>query len=121
MMLRFLTAVGIGAFAGVLAGLFGLGGGVVIVPALTMLLGMPTTRAVGTSLAALLLPVGALAVVRYAKAGEVDFKIATSVAVALAIAAPLGASIALGVGERWLTRIFGVLLVALGIRFLATA
>jgi uncharacterized membrane protein YfcA len=82
---------------------------------------MPTTLAIGTSLASLLLPVGALAVLRYAKADEVDFKVAVAIAVALAVAAPLGASIALGVGERWLTRIFGVLLIALGIRFLATA
>lgn len=121
MFVRILIAVGIGACAGILSGMFGIGGGVIIVPALTLLLGMPTTLAIGTSLASLLLPVGALAVLRYAKAGEVDFKVAMAIAVALAVAAPLGASLALGVGERWLTRIFGVLLIALGIRFLATA
>lgn len=108
-----------GALAGILSGLFGIGGGVIIVPGLIYVLRMQPLTAVGTSLAALLLPVGGLAVLRYARDGNVDFKVAFTIAVFLAVAAPLGAHLGIGLGNKNLTRAFGLFLVVLGVRFMA--
>lgn len=116
--MSFVLAVLLGALAGVLSGLFGIGGGVVIVPGLIVLLRMDTVSAVGTSLAALLLPVGGLAVLRYAREGHVDFKVAIVIALSLALAAPLGAQLGITLGNKGLTRAFGVFLVAMGARFI---
>lgn len=108
-----------GAVAGILSGLFGIGGGVVIVPGLIFALRMQPLTAVGTSLAALLLPVGGLAVIRYAREGHVDFRVAVTIAVCLALAAPLGAHFGISLGNKAVTRAFGVFLVLLGVRFIA--
>jgi uncharacterized membrane protein YfcA len=69
-----LTLVLVGLAAGVLAGLFGIGGGVLIVPALVYFAAMPIKTATGTSLGALLLPVGLLGAMAYWKAGHVDVR-----------------------------------------------
>jgi len=116
-----LAGLGIGSIAGLLSGLFGIGGGIVIVPMLALFLKFPTSKAVGTSLAAMLLPVGILAVMRYAKAGEVDFKVSTAIGVAIFVMAGIGAAVGLNVGSVWVNRGFGVLLVLVGLKFLITA
>ncbi len=108
----------IGGTAGVLAGLFGIGGGIVIVPMLIIFLKFAPSRAVGTSLAAMLLPVGILAVMKYSKAGDVDFKIAAALSVGIFIMALVGAHIGLNLGGTWISRGFGVLLVIVGAKFL---
>lgn len=108
----------IGAVAGTLAGLFGIGGGIVIVPMLIAFLKFAPSKAVGTSLAAMLLPVGILAVWKYAKAGDVDFKIAGAMAFGIFIMAFVGAHIGLNVGNTWVTRGFGLLLLLVGVKFL---
>ena len=64
----------VGALAGVFAGMFGIGGGLIIVPALAVLYGMKQHEAVGTSLGALLLPVGALSAWVYWKNGKLNVK-----------------------------------------------
>jgi len=69
----------------------------------------------------MLLPVGILAVVRYAKAGEVDFKVSTAIGVAIFVMAGVGAAVGLNVGSVWINRGFGVLLLLVGIKFLLTA
>jgi hypothetical protein len=107
--------------AGLLSGLFGIGGGIVIVPMLAMLLKFPTSKAVGTSLAAMLLPVGIMAVIKYARAGEVDFKVATAIGVAIFVMAGVGAAIGINVGSVWINRGFGVLLLLVGLKFLLNA
>ena len=120
-LLSILAGLGIGAVAGALSGLFGIGGGIVIVPMLTLLLKFPTSKSVGTSLAAMVLPVGILAVIRYAKAGEVNFKVAGAIGVAIFIMAGLGAKLGLSVGSAWVNRGFGLLLLAVGVKFLLAA
>lgn len=108
----------IGATAGILAGLFGIGGGIVIVPMLIFFLKFTPGRAIGTSLAAMLLPVGILAVMKYAKSGDVDYKVAMSMAVGIFIMAFVGAHIGLSVGGTWISRGFGALLLFVGFKFL---
>ena len=107
-------AIGLGA--GVLSGLFGIGGGVVIVPALLLLARMPAQTATGTSLAALLLPVGALGAWTYYRAGHLDIKAALWIALGLFAGAWVGAQIAQQLSAPLLKRIFAVFLLLLAVR-----
>ena len=107
----------IGLGAGLLSGLFGIGGGVVIVPLLIGLAGFSITQAAGTSLAALLLPVGAFGAWQYWQAGAVDLRAALLLAVGLLIGAYLGARLGISLPAATVQRAFGVLLVVVGLRF----
>lgn len=111
----------IGLLAGVLAGMFGIGGGIVIVPLLMFVGGMTPQKATGTSLASLLLPVGLLGVWEYYKKGTVDFPAAGMVALGLLLGAFFGAKIALSMSSRDLQRAFAVLLVVVAIRMWSKA
>ncbi len=111
-----LLLVGLGA--GVLSGMFGIGGGVVIVPALVALLKFDQKLAVGTSLAALLLPVSAGAVVAYYQAGMLDFGVALLVAIGLIVGAFGGAKLAISLPSSTVKRLYGVFLLIIGLRFL---
>jgi len=106
----------IGLVGGVLSGLFGIGGGLVIVPGLILLLGMAPKQAAGTSLAALLLPVGILGALEYWRAGYVDVRLALLIAGGLLIGAFIGARLAIGLPNELIQRAFGVLLVLIGLR-----
>lgn len=108
----------IGAAAGLLSGLFGIGGGIIIVPALVYFLKFDQQKANGTSLAALLLPVGILAAWKYASQGQVNFKVAFAMSASLFVMAFIGSLIGLSIGNTWLTRGFGLLLVGVGIQFM---
>lgn len=110
-----LFALGLGA--GVLSGMFGIGGGIVIVPALAGFFGFPHKRAVGSSLGALLLPVGLPGVLRYAAAGTLDIWVAVPVAVGLAAGALGGARVAIGLSAARMKQLYGVFLVVVGVWF----
>lgn len=84
----------LGVVAGCLGGLFGIGGGLVMVPALTALFGMDDRRAVGTSLATILLPVGITGVIQYARNGNVDWGVALWMGLGFLLGAFLGATFA---------------------------
>ncbi len=101
----------IGLGAGLLSGMFGIGGGIVIVPALVFFAGMVQKTATGTSLAALLLPVGALGAWQYHKAGSLDARAALLLAPGLLFGALIGARVALQFPSRELQRAFAVFLV----------
>jgi uncharacterized protein len=107
-----LTAL-IGLVAGVLSGLFGIGGGVIVVPALILLVGLEQRTATGTSLAALLLPVGLFGVMTYARAGAVRFPMAALLALGILVGTALGTRVAFVLPELWLRRLLAVLLVML--------
>ena len=101
----------IGLAAGVCSGLFGIGGGVLIVPALIFLRAFKPQAAVGTSLAALLLPVGALGAWQYWKAGDVQWKASLWIALGLLLGAWVGARIGVPLSPRVLKRSFAIFLV----------
>jgi uncharacterized membrane protein YfcA len=84
----------VGAAAGVFAGLFGIGGGIIIVPALILLAGFPLVKATGTSLAAILLPVGILGVMAYYKARIIDLRASAFIAAGLLTSVVVGAWLA---------------------------
>ncbi len=106
----------IGLAAGMLAGLFGLGGGVVIVPALVYLARMPLLGAIGTSLGALLLPVGALGAWSYYRGGHLQWRASLWIALGLFFGAWIGARIAQSMTDASLRRLFAVLLAGVAVK-----
>lgn len=109
----------IGLAAGVASGLFGIGGGIIIVPMLSFFLGYAMQQAAATSLAALLLPVGALGVYAYWREGMLpmsNIMVAMLIAVGLAVGAYFGARLAIHMSGIWFNRIFAVFLVLVAIR-----
>src|SRR5687767_10970203 len=106
----------IGAVAGVLAGLFGIGGGLLIVPALVLIGRMPIQTATGTSLGALLLPAGLLGALVYYRAGNLDIKASVWIALGLFVGAWFGAQLAHELRTATLTRLFAVFLVVIAVR-----
>jgi uncharacterized protein len=108
----------VGFVAGIASGMFGIGGGLVIVPALVTFLHFDQHRAVGTSLAALLLPVALPAVISYYQAGKLDIGIAFLVALGLIGGAFAGAKIALSLPAGTVKRIYGLFLLIMALRFI---
>ncbi|OIQ75767.1 hypothetical protein GALL_425640 [mine drainage metagenome] len=104
----------IGLCAGLLSGLFGIGGGILIVPALVYGLGYSQKLATGTSLAILLPPVGIAAVFEYYKHGNVDLRAAMIIAIMVMIGSWVGANVSSQLDTRTLKAMFGVFLVVLG-------
>ena len=108
----------IGLFAGVLSGVIGIGGGIVIVPALVYFIGFSQRTAQGTSLAILLLPIGLLGVIQFYKAGYVDIKVTAIIALAFFIGSYFGSRIALTISQDILKKCFAVLLIIIAIKML---
>ena len=110
----------LGLLAGVISGLFGVGGAVVIIPGLVLIAKLPQHTAHGTSLAALLLPVGLLGVLEYSKRGQVHWAYAAVVAVGLLIGAYFGARLAGSISDVTLRKMFGGFLLLISIKLLLT-
>jgi len=106
----------IGLAGGILSGLFGIGGGLVIVPGLILLAGFSAANAAGTSLAALLLPVGLLGALEYYRGGHVDPRAAAVIAIGLLVGAYFGARIGTSLDPVIAQRTFGVFLLVVGVR-----
>jgi uncharacterized membrane protein YfcA len=108
----------LGLLAGVVSGLFGVGGAIVIVPGLVLLLKLTQHTANGTSLAALLLPVGLLGALEYYRRGQVNVPYAAMLAGGLLLGALLGAKLAGALPEPVLRRAFGGFLLLVSLRLL---
>lgn len=108
----------IGIIAGVMSGLFGIGGGLIIVPVLSTILKFEHRISIGTSLGALLLPVGLPGVILYYKAGEFSFTAAIPVALGLLFGAFFGANIAIRISSTVVRRLYGFFLLIVGIDFI---
>lgn len=106
----------IGIIAGVLSGLFGIGGGVVIIPALTFFKGFSQLTAQGTSLVAMLPPVGILAFLTYYKKGNVDITAGIIICIAMLIGAKFGAQFANELPTGVLKKAFGIFIILVGIK-----
>lgn len=105
----------IGIVAGLCSGLFGIGGGIVVVPALIYGYHFAPHLAVGTSLTALIAPVGLAAVIAYYTADQVHLKGAGLIALGIFVGAWLGSGIALKLSSELLRVVFGLFLIAVGI------
>ncbi len=116
-----LVFVAIGLVGGIAAGLFGVGGGVVIVPALIYWAGFTQHRATGTSLALLLPPIGLAATIEYYRHGNVDLRAGLIVAGAMFAGSWVGAWIANRMEGPHLRLAFGVFLTGLGVYLVRAA
>lgn len=108
----------IGLAAGMLSGLVGVGGGIIIVPAMVYALAFSQKAAQGTSLGLLMLPVGILAVWQYHKQGYVDFKIIGFVAIGFVAGSFLGSKISLGLSDEKLKKVFAIIMLLLALKML---
>jgi uncharacterized membrane protein YfcA len=108
----------VGLLAGMLSGLVGLGGGVIIVPALVFLLGFSQHQAQGTSLGILLLPAGIFAVMNYYKKGYIDVKVVLLLFVGFLVGGYFGSKISLTLPEAMLKKVFAVALVLIAAKVL---
>ncbi|MBL7111816.1 MAG: sulfite exporter TauE/SafE family protein [Bacteroidales bacterium] len=106
----------VGLFGGFIAGTLGVGGGIIIVPALVFILGLTQHQAQGTSLAMMLAPIGILAVANYYKSGYVNIKFAIILMLAFILGGYFGSLFAINLSDLWLKRIFGVLMMVVGVK-----
>jgi uncharacterized protein len=110
----------IGVCAGILSGFVGVGGGIIIVPALVFFLGYSQHLAQGTSLALMLPPIGILAVYNYYKAGNTNITAALVIGAAFVFGAYLGSKFSLALDERIVKKIFGVVMILAAIKLLVS-
>lgn len=108
----------IGLTAGVLSGVFGIGGGIIVVPALVLLVGLNQHTATGTSLAALLLPVGILGVLTYYRSNAVNLPVAGLLAAGIVVGTALGARLGLSLPEVLLRRLLAGLMIVVAVQLL---
>lgn len=113
-----LGLIAVGVVAGVAAGMFGIGGGLIIVPALVLLYRLSQHAAVGTSLGAILLPVGALGAWVYWKNGNLNLRYSLLIAAGLLVGGFLGAKLVEPISDVTLRRMFGGFLLLVSIKMI---
>jgi uncharacterized membrane protein YfcA len=114
----FIIIIIIGLAAGMLSGLVGVGGGIIIVPALAFFLGFSQHEAQGTSLGILLLPAGIFAAINYYKQGFIDVKVVLLLFVGFLIGGYFGSKISLSLSEAVVKKIFAIMLVVVAAKML---
>ena len=110
----------VGLFSGALAGLIGIGGGIIIIPILVYFFGMSQKLAQGTTLALMLPPIGIMAAYIYYKGGFVDIKAAVFISAGFVIGGWLGAKYAVGIPQEIISKIFAVMLFVVSIKMFMT-
>jgi len=113
-----IAIIAIGIVAGFMSSLVGIGGGIIIVPALMLVFGMDQKMAQGTSLAMLSLPVAAIGAYTYYKGGYGDWKIAGMLAVTFMIGGYLGGKVVLGLDTQIVKKIFAVFMIVMAVKYL---
>jgi uncharacterized membrane protein YfcA len=108
----------IGLLAGFASGMVGIGGGVVIVPALVYFLHLSQHEAQGVSIGMLLMPVGFLAAFNYYKSGNFNFSYSAIIGLSFVLGAFLGSKVSLNIDEVLMKRIFGVVMLLLSIKMI---
>ncbi len=112
------SLLGIGATTGVMSGLFGMGGGNVVIPMLTTIFKYPTKRAIATSLGALLPPIGLPGVIYHYKEGNLDLNAAWPLALGLFVGTVFGAKFAVKMPTLVIKRLYGAFLLFIALRFI---
>lgn len=108
----------LGLVAGVFSGIVGIGGGIILVPALVYIFGLSQHQAQGTSLGMLMLPVGILAVMQYYKQGFVDYKLVAFIAIGFVVGGYLGGKLAVNIPETLIKRVFALFMIAVAVKML---
>ncbi len=110
----------IGLSAGLLNGSMGVGGGILIVPALVFILGFSMRQAQGTSLALMTIPVMLAAAINYYKEGYINVKVALLMAFTFVIGSYLGSKLAMHIPEKFMKKAFGVLMIIAAIKMITS-
>jgi len=116
--IQVLILVAIGLLSGMLSGAFGVGGGILIVPALVFFLGLTQREAQGTSLAILLLPVGIFAVMNYHKAGLINYYYALIIVTTFVLGAYFGSKLAIISPDKILKKVFGAVMIVAALKMI---
>ena len=114
--MEFVSLAIIGLMAGALSGLFGIGGGILIVPALVLVMDFKQKVAQGTSLGVLALPVAAFGAYQYYQEKQIDFRASGLIAVGFVVGVSIAARFATGMDEALMKKIFSVFLVAVAVQ-----
>ena len=107
-----------GLITGIFSGVIGVGGGIIMIPIMTILFGFSQHMAQGTSLAVMLPPIGIFAVWAYYKEGMVNFPMAGWIILGFIVGGWLGAKFAIDISEFWLKKLFGCSMILVGIKFI---
>jgi uncharacterized membrane protein YfcA len=113
-----LILIVIGIITGVMAGMLGIGGAIIMIPALVFFIGFSQQTAQGTSLAVMLPPIGILAAYNYYKEGHVNIKFAIILAICFLVGSYFGSKLALTLPQPVLKKIFGILLLLVAAKML---
>lgn len=108
----------LGLISGILSGMVGIGGGIVIVPALVYFLGYTQHQAQGTVLFMFLLPIGILGVFNYYNAGHIEFKTAFIIASTFIVGSYFGSKISIAVDQATLKKVFGIILFLVSLKMI---
>ena len=115
-LITFLILVVIGLITGAVGGMLGIGGALILIPALVYFMGFSQHEAIGTSLAVMLPPIGLFAAYNYYKAGQVNIKYALIIAAAFMIGSYFTSRLALKMPENLIRKIFSVFIILIAIR-----
>lgn len=116
--MQLILLLALGLVAGVASGLVGIGGGIIVVPALVFFFHLSQHQAQGTTLALLVPPIGLLAAWSYYQQGFVDIRMAAFICVGFVLGGLIGARLSLGLSDHSLQRVFGVALLIIGARMI---
>ena len=108
----------LGVISGTLSGLIGIGGGIIIIPALVFFFGLSQHTAQGTTLALMVPPIGLLAALNYYQHGYVNLKIAAFICIGFFLGGWLGANFATSLSNAVLEKVFGFLLLLISLKML---
>lgn len=121
MPLSYIGFLAIGAFTGAVSGMFGIGGGIFVIPAMVWLYGFDQKLATGTSLGMLLPPIGIAACWQYYKAGLVNIPVVLLLVAGFLAGSYLSAGYTIGLPALMVKRAFGVLMIVMGVIYILTA
>lgn len=110
--------IAIGLGAGIMGGMFGIGGGTIMIPAMVYLFGLSQLQAQGTSLAVMLPPIGILAALRYYQSGNVKLGMAAFICLGFVIGGFIGADMVQNLPNLWIKRAFGVFLLFISLKMI---
>ena len=108
----------LGLAAGILSGMIGIGGGIIVVPALIYFIGYSQHQAQGTTLFMFMLPIGILGILNYYKAGHIEFKTAFIMASTFFIGSYFGSKIAISIDQSILKKVFGIILFLVSVKMI---
>jgi hypothetical protein len=108
----------LGLVAGILSGILGIGGGIILIPAMVFLFGMSQHQAQGTTLALMVPPIGLLAAWAYYKQGFVDLKMAGFICLGFFVGGLLGAKFAVEIPEPILKKVFGIVMLGVSLKMI---